>query len=86
MKKIIFLLLAIIMISAKQPVATITSIKIGNWENATTWNCNCVPTGADIAIIAHDSVTISTHVFIHEVRSNIGGKIHFKSTAWLEFK
>lgn len=86
MTRIAFFLLAIIMIAAKQPAATITSVQIGDWENPTTWDCGCVPTGTDVAVISHDSITISTHVYVHEVKSNVGGKLHFKSTAWLEFQ
>ena len=41
--------------------STITSIATGNWENATTWNLNRLPTNADNVIIdANHTVTVTT--------------------------
>ena len=62
-----------------------TSVRIGNWITPATWDCNCVPASDEIANIVTDSVIISTHVYIRELKSTTGGKLHMTSTAWLEY-
>jgi hypothetical protein len=62
-----------------------TSVQIGDWTTPATWDCNCVPASDEIANIVTDSVIISTHVYIRELRSTTGGKLHMTTTAWLEY-
>ncbi|MEA5458674.1 hypothetical protein VB796_06485 [Arcicella sp. LKC2W] len=64
----------------------ITSQKIGDWANAQTWDCNCIPTGQDTVVVAHDSITISTEVSCHYLKSETGGKLHFTPTGKLAFE
>ncbi|MCG3167281.1 MAG: hypothetical protein POELPBGB_03068 [Bacteroidia bacterium] len=41
--------------------ATVTSIVTGNWGDATTWDCNCIPQASDNVIIAAGhNVTLGT--------------------------
>ena len=93
MKKLFFFTLCLIStlsiqaqnISNGTPGTVRTSVAIGDWTNPTTWDCGCVPASDEIANIVTDSVTISTHVYIRELRSTTGGKLHMTTSAWLEY-
>ncbi|MES2517506.1 MAG: hypothetical protein V4585_05340 [Bacteroidota bacterium] len=82
----ILLTFFLLMVGVAKPSPIITSVKIGNWAETTTWDLGRVPTGEDIVVIAHDSVSITGNAYLHELRSEQGGKLYFAPTANLIFQ
>ncbi|MFN7013110.1 MAG: G8 domain-containing protein, partial [Bacteroidia bacterium] len=52
----------------------IISITSGQWENASTWNCSCVPgTGANVTIDNGDTVTLNSNKNVKDLTINPSG-------------
>lgn len=63
-------------------IATITSVASGNWETASTWDLNRLPTTADTVIInANHTVTVTTNdANAKKVETRSNGKVIFNDT------
>ncbi|MCX6216132.1 PQQ-dependent sugar dehydrogenase [Spirosoma sp.] len=65
-------------------VYTIQSVQNGNWNSPSTWNCNCVPTSADVVTVSTGhTVTINQASLANllmltgKVQISSGGKLTF---------
>lgn len=67
-KHSIVLLFLGICVSSGLHAAIITAIIDGDWNTATTWDCNCVPTNADDVIIP-EGFNVTTAVNLSEFRT-----------------
>ncbi|GAB3689742.1 hypothetical protein GCM10027592_06470 [Spirosoma flavus] len=63
----------------------VTSVKDGNWDDPTIWNCNVVPSSTDIVLINHVvTLPASYTAQIKTLRSNGAGKLLYQTDAKLE--
>ncbi|MBO0932897.1 LamG domain-containing protein [Fibrella aquatilis] len=65
----------------------IQSIKAGNWMDASTWSCQCIPTAANPVVVKH-VVQISTTETgnAYTVKEMLGGQVVLGATAKLQIR
>ena len=80
MKQLLFLaFFAVTIFSSKINLGvTRTTVQNGNWTTPATWNCNCVPSPNDDAIISK-VITVNSEVSIHNYSLQSGGTINFQT-------
>ncbi|QMW00872.1 NHL repeat-containing protein [Spirosoma foliorum] len=64
---------------------SIMSVKDGNWSNASTWNCNCVPTLDDVVTISNGhKITVNQAVYIQALKQL--GTLLFDASGSITFR
>ena len=65
--------------------SVVESVNSGNWDNPSTWNCNCVPTATDEVIVqTGHTVTLNQNATVKYLRVN--GNLVFNGNKVLQLQ
>lgn len=73
MRAVLFSCLTIATVMAHAQTAT--SVQDGQWNDATTWDCNCIPTTIDVVVDHTVEITTNIILFMQQVQVNASGII-----------